>query len=445
VLKRRPRRACGFAEVRNRTACVLGRSRFPVVGLMLVLTACGGENESVGQPAELPLFGGQESSRCDWTNVVSLDGKCSGVAVHPQLVLYAAHCGIGISRVSAESQSADVEYCRAYPNWSLGGSDLAYCKLKSALVVDTVPQVMGCERAVEREGEPVTLVGYGPAAEDGQFGVRRRSDGSILRVDDTEIVVGGAGVGLCSGDSGGPLFVSVDDGGKPSLRLVGVASATPTGPCGEAESHYVRLSGYWPWLEQESGLDLTPCGAADGSWSPTAACTAPRLDSGSCMEHTGQELSQSCGAAFSTAVPDEQPPTLKVVAPADNAVFTLSAAHTASIQISLQAEDSGWGLRDVRARIIDKSGLLVWSGIRSFPKYDFEPPPFGAEGEYRLQVAAYDYAGRSTTLEQRLQLRAAEAASCSVSAVGHVHGSTKLVLFAIMGCLVGWRKRRCRH
>jgi hypothetical protein len=77
------------------------------------------------------------NTSCDWPNTVSLGGYCTGVLVHPELVVYAAHCGVGFSAATFGAPGAGVSvpirYCKEYPGANVNdGTDLAFCKLATA-------------------------------------------------------------------------------------------------------------------------------------------------------------------------------------------------------------------------------------------------------------------------------------------------------------------------
>ena len=71
-------------------------------------------------PAQ-PIIGGSEVAACGWPSVVALDGTCSGTLVHPQVVLYAAHCGPNVhfvtpGEIEADGTPVDAE-CVVNPDW----------------------------------------------------------------------------------------------------------------------------------------------------------------------------------------------------------------------------------------------------------------------------------------------------------------------------------------
>src|SRR5690606_24719724 len=96
-----------------------------------------------GDPAaftlDLPpsaVYGGDTVPTCGWPTTVSMEGSCTGTLVHPELVIYAAHCGSGYNQVrlgeningGTGGRSVKTEFCRTYPGGQPGnGSDFAFC------------------------------------------------------------------------------------------------------------------------------------------------------------------------------------------------------------------------------------------------------------------------------------------------------------------------------
>jgi hypothetical protein len=144
--------------------------------------------------------------------------------------------------------------------------------------VPIVPVLMGCERDQLPIDRPVVLVGFGNTSNSGGgFGTKRWIDGTIAGFPDDGRKVGvfyeDVTEGICNGDSGGSGFVQLDDG---SWRLFGIASSV-AGQCGGSSQHIPAYNAV-AWVEEHSGIDITPCHDADGSWNPGEGCTAFPLD-----------------------------------------------------------------------------------------------------------------------------------------------------------------------
>jgi hypothetical protein len=110
--------------------------------------------------AETPtqhIYGGTDVVSCGWPTTVSMEGACTGTLVHPQVVIYAQHCGGGYGSVTfgetidgSPGRSVPTEFCRTYPGGGPGsGADFAFCVLAEPQTdIQIVPILMGCETSV---------------------------------------------------------------------------------------------------------------------------------------------------------------------------------------------------------------------------------------------------------------------------------------------------------
>ncbi|MEM7155678.1 MAG: trypsin-like serine protease [Myxococcota bacterium] len=248
---------------------------------------------TVPMPEPDPIWGGTASEDCAWPTTVFMEG-CTGTLVHPEVVVLASHClffaggqAPAFAEFGTNSDAPDrqvpVDTCTMYPGWQPetgGGIDVAFCTLSEPVLdVPIVPILMGCETEVLGPGQEVTLVGYG-ITDSGSFGIKHEVVTTINNLEgDTEVNLGGNGTSSCNGDSGGPAYLQLEDG---SWRVFGVTSRGTSGNCAD-ESIYGRISPYVEWMEDTTGIDVTPCHDVDGTWNPSDACTEFPLEPGTSL------------------------------------------------------------------------------------------------------------------------------------------------------------------
>lgn len=261
---------------------------------------------------------------------------CSGTLVHPRVVVYAAHClKAGYLRLGEDRngplftlKDGHFEKSNVNPRWmSPGqvGEDWAYVLLKEPIKdVPLIPIAYGCEiDMLIKAGAPVVMAGYSDN-EEGKPEDQRdyRQKWAKTKIRDTQagvINAGGQGVVACKGDSGGPLLAQVPDG---SWRMIGIASTRSGANCDSpgAFNRYSRVRKEMvAWLEDETGLDLTPCFDLEGKPTPSAACDAfkayagdPSNPKGSwethCVDAKTLPAKDACGIEDSGEEPEEEDP-----------------------------------------------------------------------------------------------------------------------------------------
>ena len=369
-------------------------------GLVGLLSAGAAQASGPGLLSEAldpqAIYGGTDVVTCGWPTTVMLEGACSATLVHPQLVIYAAHCGTGYQQVTmgetfnVPKRNLAVDFCKTYQGGQ-SGTDWAFCKLKEPVLdVPIVPILMGCETELLKQGQEVTIVGFGDA-DTGPYGVKREVVTTINGIQANEASIGGNGKDSCQGDSGGPVYIKVSDG---TWRVFGITSYG--GQCGSG-GFYSMMHVGMPWFESESGIDLTPCHNADGSWQPGFGCkdfpTNPGPGAGSWPEGCGGGPvggpSATCGAPFDPT-PDMTPPTVTVTQPLDGQEFM--GEGNIQVPVMITAQDVGWGMKEVRLTI---NGKEIDGGVDSFPPYEF--PLTFPNGGYCIGAIAVDLADNMAT------------------------------------------------
>lgn len=390
------------------------RVRASSLSLALAVTlSLLGSSRAGAAPAEGPLgapeadpvgvHNGQEVMPCAWPTAVAVSSNgalCTGTLVHPRLVIFAAHCGgepkkiLFGQKVSAPFKTISSDLCMAYPGY--GGvndqeHDWAFCRLAQSVDdVPVTPVVYGCETEIVTPGREVAVVGFGITEQDGDAGVKNWGLTPIHNVYSGAADVGGGNdPGICPGDSGGPAFVRYPDN---SWHVFGIAS-TLTGQCGGLGTHSLVWNAV-PWIEEESGIDITPCHDVDGTWNPDFRCSnfyagEPGVGYGEftnwCPGTPANGASATCGSPFD-ASPDQTPPTVTITTPVTADYPDLTSFET-SIEIDAQDGD-GWGVVEVRIKINgdEQPGGDV-DAPYGFPKVAFP------KGTFELVAVAEDAAG----------------------------------------------------
>ncbi len=304
------------------------------VGLAAALLAAGCSAPAEGDdPAAsaATIVGGQETPACAWPTTVhfraSLGGGasagCTATLIHPKMISIAAHCveeggsmeiafGDDDDHDSLSPRRVPIERCVPRPVGVEGGEDFAYCILKQEVNdVPIIPVLFGCETSILKAGLDVVLVGYGNISENtpSPGGHKRWVRTSVRRVRTKSIDIGDATHGNCFGDSGGPAFVQLPDG---TWRVFGATSTTSSPPCASYGT-WSLIHPYVAWVEQQSGLDITPCYDSDGTWNPGPKCTGvplnPEVSGGTWARMCTENLAlsgalEACGGLSDAGRPD---------------------------------------------------------------------------------------------------------------------------------------------
>jgi MYXO-CTERM domain-containing protein len=369
----------------------------------------------VGVEQEPAVYGGTAVESCGWPTAVFLGFSgwaCSGTLVHPEIVITAAHCPNSTSGRQAvvsfgEGQGGGARnvgaVCYSNPNYDggVGPTDFGYCKLDSPVTdVPIIPPAFGCDTSALSIGREVVIVGFGQS-DNGGSGTKREVTTTIAALGQ-QAVIGGNGKDACQGDSGGPVYIQLKSefGGDDTWRAFGITSGG--GDCGLG-GIFALMHNAIPWIESDSGVDITPCHNSDGDWEPTPECGAipyePANGVGSwnngCSGGPVSGFSSLCGDAFGSGE-DPNPPTVDITSPASGTAFMIPDGDTqADVSIDVSADDGdGFGVASVRLRInnqdfpgnTDSSEPYAWNLV------------FGPGG-YVIEAVATDYVGNESSAD----------------------------------------------
>lgn len=197
---------------------------------------------------------------------------CTGTPISKDVILTAAHCVDGAEKTdvavvfhtdvtcesgfNSDKQAIKVQDFISHSGYSRKAdatNDLALVKMNSSIPSDyEISEIY--DGTSELSTDQVTLAGYGITDEDGKGAMFLRTTTKSFKNDITvekeNIVMEQKHTGVCSGDSGGPVFVEV--GGK--LKIAGVNSVVSGKK--EAICHGKSVSMFVPyfidWIQTQS-------------------------------------------------------------------------------------------------------------------------------------------------------------------------------------------------
>ena len=438
---------------------------------LLLLAGCtqeSAEAERFNRTVQQGIYGGTPVAATAYPEVGWLASGCTATLVHPEVIVFAAHCGAvqeavwwgdvleldpnvpaGSSLVPAGgAASSPIKYCRVHPEAApASGLDVGYCLLETPMSgVPVVPIATPAEYGELVEGDPATLVGYGFDSEtDTGLGVKRSVQASIVRVG-SEIIIGDDQTGSCRGDSGGPAFLRLQAPTPPTSewRLAGVLSTGEAGSCGAGR--YTDLWRNIEWLQEETQRNLTPCVGPEGNWSPSAACLVPAMDADGVALADEPQASALGGAPFSP-VNDTTPPTLDWVVVAETVATPdqrlsdqpgPSADATPAVKVSVRADDRGGsGVERVTVTLRSDNGQVIATASDELLPYEFILPSQPAHHP-TITAVATDFAGNETVLERPVTPK--RASSCSAGPGPPSYPGPSVLMLLVLPML-GWLAR----
>ncbi len=228
------------------------------------------------------IVGGELTETGDIPEVVALYKStgfaCTGVLIASDVVLTAGHCQADLSYVvvgsldpanDTEAETALVRDVFVYPDY-LETLDLAVVTLATPVAAAPAKLALGCRLEHLGDGSSGLVAGYGATNRFGTDidGLLRDVILPIVDADcdnptrgcnvdvlpGGELIAGGDQLDSCFGDSGGPLFLMVED----ERFLTGIVSrgALPTNrPCGDG-GIYTRIDADIDWISEQAGVPL---------------------------------------------------------------------------------------------------------------------------------------------------------------------------------------------
>lgn len=380
----------------------------PLALLLVPAVAFAGNGDYTPAPENPTVWGGDETEPCAWPSVVMVTGGgnlCSATFIHPKVVMYAAHCGyqdkvVRFGDSDASGKTVQVEYCKTYPGYNGSQStDWAYCVLQNEVTdIPFTPVGYGCEvNQYVAHGADIAIVGFGNNSGQTGAGRKRWAFTKMWNPGPYTFDIGGNGYPtICSGDSGGPVFIRYDDG---TWHAYGIASTKNSDTCDQAAGTHSLATNAAKWIENDSGIDVTVCHDNDGNWDPGPLCGGffngePALSYGSwytwCEDVTRSGWSGTCGPDYGNNA-ESVPPTVAIVSPTDGAAYEESPT---TLDITIDVADTS-GFWDVQIEI---AGMLQPVVISDQSPTVFSGVNF-TTGEYTLVAHATDFWGNQAVSE----------------------------------------------
>jgi secreted trypsin-like serine protease len=195
--------------------------------------------------------------------IIGGNNVCTGVAVAPDLVLTAAHCVLtnGKYRLvvfdGRRPAVKDIASVAPHPQFSprADAPDLALVKLAAAPAPNLAPAVFSERRTPPTVGDRFIVAGFGVAVQGDRKTAGKlravtlvatdRPSSQQLSLVDPQKLGETAGLGVCNGDSGGPVFDARDHALIGIVSWTGRADGEPA--CGFV-SGVIPLARYRYWI-----------------------------------------------------------------------------------------------------------------------------------------------------------------------------------------------------
>jgi Trypsin len=230
-------------------------------------------------PAAALVGGAQPADQAVARHVVLIIGAsslCSGVAIARDLVLTAAHCVLANGKyrlLASDGRRAtvrDVTGVAPHPQFSLNADapDLALVKLAPTPPPNLAPAAFSDRRAPPSVGDRFIVAGFGVAVQGDRKTAGRlraatlvataRPNSQQLSLVDPRKLGESAGLGVCNGDSGGPVF---DEADGALVGIVSWSSRTDGEPVCGFVSGVIPIARYRYWIldtAEKLGSPLTP-------------------------------------------------------------------------------------------------------------------------------------------------------------------------------------------
>lgn len=369
---------------------------YSLASLFTALLALGDPRSITADPKPQTIIGGQEADPCAWPSAgrVSYGAyNLAGVLIHPRVV--ALTSGLKVTIPDAEeytlsfgypaSDGAALVIQTSTSNCHFDGP-FGVCVLDQPAPLAYAPPLFGCEEARLVEGADVTIVGFGDIGEVSNT-AKRAAPMTVGSISGSVIQLEGD-AGPCAGDAGSPAFLRMEDG---SWRTAAIANDAA---CGVGASIYLSLADRVPWIEEVTGLDVTPCHDALGL--PDVGGDCGGFFAGD-EDDYGAWPSNYCsagpvGGEGGVCSGDEDAPSVEITSPAaDDAYPDVPSA----VLVEIAADDGdGLGVRDVRLSINGE----VLPNERTEAPYTFEMEL--PEGVWTLTALARDWGGNEAVSEE---------------------------------------------